>query len=126
MRALVIVFLIAIGLGAAACHDITGPQRTPRAIYGIQVPLFAAGSDTIHIAFQSASGCDSGVELDSHLTESGVRFSVTAAPRASGPCTLDPLPFTFSYIVNPHHAVPFTVGFAQPDKTDDVRVVAAP
>ena len=127
MRALALLFAISIALGVLGCNDTTGPNRTQRAIYAIQVTASAAVTDTIHITFEGDSkACDSGVIVESQMMATGMRFSVSSVP-STGSCPSGVyIGSSYSYIVVPPHSVPFAVSFAEPGQADSIRVVGAP
>ena len=132
MRAnLVIAVLLGVAAGAATCTDTTGPAPAPRlaTIYGIVAPAHAGSGDTVKVSFSYyPASCDTGVVVTARPTGDGMRFSVTSWP-TNRPCPLDidlsiigPPPMGF--VVNPPHASPLRLVFAQPGGTDSVRVVA--
>jgi hypothetical protein len=119
-------------VGLLACSDTTSPDRVQSGFSQIQVPAFAAVSDTIRITFQVAtSGCSTGLIVASERTGDAIHFSASVD---GGPVIVCPLagaaslsiPPTYIYLITPYHPTPFTVRFSQPGQPDQNFVVNAP
>jgi hypothetical protein len=125
------LFAALLFAGALACSATQGPEaRTQMKIYGIQVPVHAASSDSIRISFFTASkscfSSDRVIEVES-LSDGGIKFAATSIPSDVCPPSAQTLapPIPVVYLVPAFHVTPFTARFAEPDEADSVRVIPA-